>query len=250
MIRIGVMGDKLAGVPAHDTIESALSHAAIAAHVPLSADWIPTSVLKSDAAGALSRFDGLFAGPGTPEAVHGALEGIRYAREHDAVLVGTCGGFQHAVLKFAKNVAGIVGAAHQDYEPDADALVLTALTCSIAGTAMRVVIEPGTRAHEVFQTSTTMEEYYCNYGINPKYEQTLLEHGLVISGRDEDGEPRILELPTKRFFMASLFVPQVRSTPSAPHPLLVAFVRAAAAVAARRERGSGGAPAIETRAQQ
>jgi CTP synthase (UTP-ammonia lyase) len=237
MVKIGIMGDRVVDSQPQATIESALSHAAHLVGVPVSAEWIPTATMKNNPAEPLSRFDGLFAAPGgTPEAVDGALEGIRYAREHDAVFVGTCGGFQHAVLEFAKNVAGIAGAAHQDYEPDADALVLTALVCSIVGKAMRVLIDPGSRAKEVFEASETMEEYYCNYGINPSYEPTLIQHGLVISGRDEDGEPRILELPKNRFFMASLFVPQVRSTPGAPHPLLVAFVRAAAASSTGRNR--------------
>lgn len=203
--------------------------------------------MKSNSTGVLSRFDGLFAAAGTPEAVDGALEGIRYAREHDAVFVGTCGGFQHAVLEFAKNVAGIAGAAHQHYEPDGGALVLTALLCSIAGKAMRVLIDPGSRANEVFKASETMEEYYCNYGVNPSYEPTLIQHGLVISGRDEDDEPRILELPKNRFFMASLFVPQVRSTPRAPHPLLVAFVRAAAAASMGHNCARSGPSAADER---
>jgi CTP synthase (UTP-ammonia lyase) len=245
MVKIGIMGDRVPDSPPQATTESALSHAAHLVGVPVSAEWIPTATLKNK--GALSQFDGLFAAPGAPEAVDGALEGIRYAREHDAVFVGTCGGFQHAVLEFAKNVAGITGAAHQYYEPDADALVLTALVCSMVRKAMRVLIDPGSRAKEVFEASETMEEYYCNYGINPSYEPTLIQYGLVISGRDEDGEPRILELPKNRFFMASLFVPQVRSTPGAPHPLLVAFVRAAAASSTGRNRARSGPSAADGR---
>src|SRR5258708_294829 len=247
MVKIGIMGDRVVESQPQATIESALSHAAHLVGVPVSAEWMPTATMRNNPAGPLSRFDGLFAAPGgAPEWVDGALEGIRYAREHDAVFVGTCGGFQHAVLEFAKNVAGIAGAAHQDYEPDADALVLTALVCSIAGKAMRVLIDPGSRANEVFEATETMEEYYCNYGINSTYEPALIQHGLVISGRDEDGEPRILDLPKNRFFMASLFVPQVRSTRGAPHPLLVAFVRAAAAPGTGRNRARSPRSAAES----
>jgi CTP synthase (UTP-ammonia lyase) len=231
MVRIGVMGEYLAGYPPVATIEAALTHSAAVAACPLRVGWVPTSSLRSHAAALLGKFHGLLGAPGNLESVEGALEGIRFARESDIPYVGTCGGFQHAVLEYAGNVAGIKGVAHEAYEPSADALVLTALTCSIFGQKMTVAIQPNSRAHAAFGAGGTTEEYYCKYGINPDYEQTLIEHGLVISGRDQQGEPRILELPRKRFFMASLFVPQVRSSARTPHPLLTAFVKAASDVA-------------------
>src|SRR5262249_10523554 len=124
MVRIGVMGEYVAGYPPVTTIEAALTHSAAAAAYPLKIEWVPTSALRSNVAALLAKFHGLFGAPGNPESVGGALEGIRFARESDIPYVGTCGGFQHAVLEYAGNVAGIKGAAHQAYEPSADALIL------------------------------------------------------------------------------------------------------------------------------
>jgi len=51
--------------------------------------------------------------------------------------------------------------------------------------------------------------------------------GLTIPGVDHSGEVRIVELPGQRFFLATLFLPQLSSSPGRPHPLIAAFVRAA-----------------------
>jgi CTP synthase (UTP-ammonia lyase) len=53
-------------------------------------------------------------------------------------------------------------------------------------------------------------------------------------GRDADGEPRLFTLPAHPFFVASLFVPSLTSTRERPHPLITAFLRAAAGMHATR----------------
>ena len=52
----------------------------------------------------------------------------------------------------------------------------------------------------------------------------MVEGGLHIAGTDELGEVRILELPLHRFYVATLFQPQLRSTPDNPHKLITAFL--------------------------
>jgi len=153
------------------------------------------------------------------------------------VFLGTCGGFQHVVLEYARNVCGLAGAAHQYYDPQGTELVLTALPCSLGGQVMRVRLESGTLAARIFARPEVFEEYYCNYGINPDYEERMRDSGLVISARDADGAPRIVELPRLNFFIASLFVPQTSSLEERPHPLISAFVAAAEAAATGRVGG-------------
>lgn len=53
-----------------------------------------------------------------------------------------------------------------------------------------------------------------------------------MSGVDEAGEMRIVELP-RPFFLATLFLPQARSSVAAPHPLLVGFAAAVRAAAGK-----------------
>jgi len=76
-----------------------------------------------------------------------------------------------------------------------------------------------------------VEDFRCNYGVNSEYRSALEEAGLGLSGFGEDGELRIVEVPGHPFFVATLFVPQMRSTPETPHPLLVGFATAVAGTA-------------------
>jgi len=95
-----------------------------------------------------------------------------------------------------------------------------------------VTILPGTRASALYGGATVVEEdYYCNYGINPDYRPRLEAAGLAVSAVGGEGEIRIVELPAHPFFLATLFLPQTRSTPARPHPLLVGYAAAVATAA-------------------
>jgi CTP synthase (UTP-ammonia lyase) len=74
-----------------------------------------------------------------------------------------------------------------------------------------------------------VEEFWCNYGVNPDYAKALEEAGLTVSGVGEDDTIRIVEVTDHPFFIVTLFLPQKRSTPGRPHPLLAGFAAAAAA---------------------
>jgi len=121
-----------------------------------------------------------------------------------------------------------VDADHAEYDPSASNLFITPLSCSLAGQQMDVELRPGTLAATTYGSLTATERYYCNFGLNPERLPALVSGGLVVSGEDHNGEVRIMELPGHRFFVATLFVPQASSTADRPHPLVSAFVRAAA----------------------
>jgi CTP synthase (UTP-ammonia lyase) len=112
--------------------------------------------------------------------------------------------------------------------------VVTPLACSLVGTQQTVSITPGTQAARLYGAAGATEDYYCNYGVNPAYRRRLEEGGMRVSGVGAEGEIRIVELPNHRFFLATLFLPQTRSTATRPHPLLAGF---AAAARARRNIG-------------
>ena len=102
---------------------------------------------------------------------------------------------------------------------------------------MDVFVEAGSLAAGAYSGTRATEEYYCNFGLNPDYESQLHNGGLRIIGRDANYEPRILTIPAHPFFLATVFVPQLRSSPAQPHPLIVAFLKAVA------RRASSSAPA-------
>jgi len=89
-----------------------------------------------------------------------------------------------------------------------------------------VTIVSGTRAATLYGAAESVEDYYCNYGVNPDYVREMGARGLRVSGWGGEGEARIVEIPGHPFFVATLFLPQARSTASAPHPLLAGFASA------------------------
>jgi CTP synthase (UTP-ammonia lyase) len=99
-----------------------------------------------------------------------------------------------------------------------------------------VVLLPRTRARHLYAAEEAAEDYYCNYGVNPDYRLRFEASGLRVSGVGGEGEIRIVELPEHPFFLATLFLPQARSTATRPHPLLVGYAAAVVAAHAARRR--------------
>jgi CTP synthase (UTP-ammonia lyase) len=229
LLRIGVVGDHQKGNETHRATAAAIDHAARHRAMEAEVTWIATPEIEGAADKVLTGFDALWIAPGSPyQSMRGALEAITFARTRDLPLLGTCGGFQHVIIEFARNVAGIPDAAHAEYDPDASRLLINGLACSLVGEVMGVSLVQGSVAHQAYRSPSTTERYYCQFGLNPEYLQTLTRSGLAVSGIDQDGEVRIVELPGHRFFLATLFVPQTSSAPDAPHPLISAYLGAGA----------------------
>ncbi len=233
--RIGIIGDYNPDYPLHPATDDSIRHAAQALGQPVEIDWLATD-LSHD----YHNYQALWCSPGSPySSLDGALAGIRYARENGVPFLGTCGGFQHAVLEFSRNVMGVADAAHAEYEPDAATAVVHRLTCSLVGKDGEVVIKTGSRAAQYYGSARRVETYRCSFGMNPVYQKAIEAAGLIITGRDADGEARIVELPSHPFFLATLFVPQAKSSQAVPHPLILAFCKAALEVAAPINRDLG-----------
>ena len=100
----------------------------------------------------------------------------------------------------------------------------------------RLKISPGTLLHSIYESQEACEQYFCNYGVNEEYEREFQAAGLRVSARGIHGEPRAVELPGHRFFVAALFQPQLSSRPESPHRLLVEFLVAAGRFGQTRSR--------------
>jgi CTP synthase (UTP-ammonia lyase) len=233
-VTIAIVGDYDPSHATHPATGASLDHAAAALGLDLVHGWIPTSDLAGDARRALAGHSGVWIAPRSPYAsIEGALAAIRLARERGVPLIGTCAGFQHVVLEFARGVLGFEDAQHAEYDPDASTLFVTPLSCSLVGQTMRVRIRPGSRAAEAYGATDVEERYYCNFGLNPEHQGLLDAGGLRVTGVDAGGEARVVELSEHPFFVGTLFVPQTISSSERPHPLVTAFVRAAASGARR-----------------
>ena len=133
------------------------------------------------------------------------------------------------VLEYARNVLHYQDAQHAEYDPYASTLFISTLTCSLSGREMELTFESGSRVAEIYGSTSAMEEYYCNFGVEPGKVRLLASSDLRISGSDSEGEVRVIELPNHPFYVGTLFVPQTRSIVRQPHPLVTAFVQAVAA---------------------
>ena len=131
------------------------------------------------------------------------------------------------LVEYARNVLGAEDAEHAETSPDAADLVVTPLACSLWGQELQVVLVPGSRAAALYGVDSAVEDYFCSYGLSPDYRPRMEESGLRVSGVDQEGEPRIVELDGHPFFVATLFCFQTRSLPEEPHPLVAGFAEAA-----------------------
>jgi CTP synthase (UTP-ammonia lyase) len=233
-MRIALVGDRSPSVRSHTRIPLIMEALRERDGIALDPYWISTT----DVSG-LDGFDGIWIVPGSPyrdEA--GAVRAARVAREHGIPFLGTCGGFQHMLLEYARNVCGL-DVAHAENEPRARDLLLAPLACSLAGHEGRVLLEPGTRIAQIMGAATTVEAYFCSYGLNEDYKATLAAHGMVFSGHADDGTVRAAELPGHPFFLATLFQPELAGEERRPHPVISAF-----AAAVRRHAARQTAPAL------
>ena len=225
MTRIALLGEFDPTFPPHQATIAACAHSATALRTHVAPKWISTAELAVD---QLRDFSALWIAPGSPyKSLSNTLAAIRYARERGISCLGTCGGFQHMILEYARNVLGFVDAQHAEYDPYASELFVTQLECSLVGRELLVALQPESRVARIYGALEAREQYYCNFGVNPEKVAELQRGELLVTGSDAEGEVRVVELPSHPFYIGTLFVPQLRSTLARPHPLITAFVRAA-----------------------
>jgi len=196
-------------------------------------------MLEADAGKTLEACDGIWAAPGSPyRSMDGMLKGIQFARERDWPFLGTCGGFQYAFIECARNVLGIGDADSEENNSSSRNIVIRPVSCAIpdrspgapklSGRIPEIRLQPGSYLQSFYGQEVVEEEYFCNFEINPDFEWAAMEAGFPVVARGPNGEVRAIESPTHRFFVATLFQPQLSSTPDTPHPVVMAFVQAAA----------------------
>jgi len=227
MARLALIGDYSAGIVAHRAIPLALELAVKNTGVDLAWDWVGTETI-TDAPRQLAGFAGFWCVPGSPyRNMAGALAAIRFAREKHRPFVGTCGGFQRALIELARNVAGLPDADHAETNATGRTLVVTPLSCAMVDRSDEITFTPGSRLHTLFAGQPARGEYHCNYGPNPSFRPQLESAGLRFTGFAANGDIRAGELEAHPFFVGVLFQPERSALHGARHPVIEALVRAA-----------------------
>ncbi|WPN50024.1 CTP synthase [Pseudomonas sp. P9_2] len=224
-LHLALIGDYNPDVIAHRAIPLALQQAAAALGLSAQVQWLDTDTLTCTS--ALHGFDGFWCVPASPyRDTEGALRAIRFAREQRRPFLGTCGGFQHAVLEYARNVLGWADAEHGELAPDAERAVITPLSCSLVEVNDTVRLAPYTRIAQAYASVDIHEGYRCRYGINPTFAGALLEGNLIPTGHDSAGDLRAVELLDHPFFVATLFQPERAALNGITPPLALALLKA------------------------
>jgi CTP synthase (UTP-ammonia lyase) len=241
-VRIGILGDFNPELRSHHATNDALQHSAHKLNLKIESEWLPTpSLLDAGAEERLSSFDGLWGAPGSPfKSFDGMLKGIEFARRRDWPYLGTCAGFQYAFIEFARNVLGIKDADSAENNSGSKNIVIYPVACAVpnrksdaprlSGAVSEIRVRPGSYLQSFYgkDQEVVTEEFFCNFEINPDFEWAAMEAGFPVVARGPQGEIRAIESPTHRFYLATLFQPQLSSTEKKPHPVVLAFLQAAA----------------------
>src|ERR1051325_2593979 len=226
-VRLALVGDYDPAVRAHAAIPMALHLAADESGCVVQPAWVGTDSITGDAS-ELAPFQAVWCVPASPyRSMDGALRAIRFARENGRPFLGTCGGFQHAIIESIRNVAGVIDADHGESNPGASKQVIARLACSFEGRGGVIRLQAGSRVATAYRRHEITESYNCNFGFNAQYADLLVKAGLKCSGTDPASEVRVVELSAHPFFIATLFQPERSAFTARSHPLIKAFVEAA-----------------------
>jgi CTP synthase (UTP-ammonia lyase) len=226
-VQIGLIGDYNPQVCAHVAIPLALAAASNGRGDSVKLVWLPTTALEHNVEPQLRDFRGLWCVPASPYAsMSGALNAIRFARERKIPFLGTCGGFHHALIEFARNVLGFGDADHAESNPSAVNPLIVALACSLREAEGHIRLKSPSRARTIYGRDEITEVFNCSFGLNPDHERVFNGSALQITATDESGRARIVELDHHPFFVGTLFQPERSAFKQISHPLIAAFVEA------------------------
>ncbi len=221
MTRIGVLGDCNLQSETHIATNRCLELVGSSLGIDLRFEWVPTREL---AARDLGSFGALIVNTGVYEDRDAVLSALRTAREENIPTLATCGGFQHMIIEFARNVLGLNDVGHAEFDPECGQQIIVPLECSLRGTESTISVVAESQVGQLYRTSEATEKFYCAFGINPAYLEQLFRSPLRVVGTDPAGLVRVTELEGHDFYVGTLFVPQAQALAGRSHPLVNGLV--------------------------
>jgi len=227
-LTIGLVGDRRTSVVAHQAIPEAIRLAADEARLRVDVEWIGTETISAPSRD-LRHCSGIWCVPGSPyRSTAGAIAAIRFAREGRIPFLGTCAGFQHALLEVAESLWNVDTAGHAELDPDVEDPIISLLDCPLVEEGGRVHFLGGSRLAGAYGQPSAEEEYHCSYGFNARYREHLEAGPLRLTAWNDDGDVRGVELDGHPFFVATLFQPERAGLRGVTPPIVRAFLAAAA----------------------
>jgi len=223
-MKIGLIGDYDATVTAHRAIPVAISLATRNLAQSFSIQWIHSEDLTSL---LLEELAGVWCVPASPyHDMEKVLHAIHFARIANIPFLGTCGGYQHAALEFARNELGFVNAGNSEVDPHCEMPLVSALACKLVEVSDRIFFASDSKIADIYQTLSASEEYRCSYGVNRDYLSIFEGSAMRFTGFDANGDPRVLEIADHRFFVGTAFQPERAALKDCSHPIVESFLDA------------------------
>ena len=239
-VKICVVGKYTDYIDSYKSVQEALIHGGIANDVGVDLAWTSSDLFTSPerAREILSNYHGLLVPGGFGvRGVEGMVEAIRAARELSIPFFGICLGMQVAIIEFARNVLGLEDSHSSEFAPECSDPVISLMDSqrdvTDMGGTMRLGAYPcrlqrGSKAAEVYGQPEVSERHRHRYEVSNRYRDTLIEHGMRLSGLSpDDSLVEMVELPAHPYFIGCQFHPELQSRPLRPHPLFAGFVAAA-----------------------
>ncbi|MEM0381659.1 MAG: CTP synthase [Nitrososphaerota archaeon] len=233
LVKIAVCGKYTALTDSYVSIKEALKHAASYENARLEILWVDAEKVERDDIKEISKLeeaDGVLVPGGFGRrGSEGKILAINLARTQNKPFLGICFGLQMAIVEFARNVLGLEGANSTEHDPETPHPVIDLMPEQVGveqkGGTMRlgslpISIKKGTLAYTLYGSELIHQRHRHRYEVNPAYHEKLLEAGLVFSGMSTDGgRVEIIELPTKKYFIATQYHPEFKSRPGKPEPV-------------------------------
>lgn len=246
LVTIAIVGKYVQLLDAYKSLIQSLTHAGIANNVKVNLKWIDSEqaeMVTNELAGVQAI---LVPGGFGERGVDGKLAAIRFARENKVPYFGICFGMQLAVIETARNVLGITQANSTELDPQTTEPIVGLMTewmdgeqlqkrqknGDLGGT-MRVgsyecELDAESKVADFYGSTSIAERHRHRYEVNTAYLERIESTGLKFVGLSPDGDlPEVVELTDHPWFIGVQFHPEFKSRPFSPHPLFVAFVRAA-----------------------
>lgn len=228
MIKIALVGDQSDEVTAHRAIPVALQLAAEKLNIKCTADWIHSTKVDLQ---NLKNYHGIWCVPASPyQNPENVIASICHARQSGTAFIGTCGGYQHAAIEFARNVLGFSDATSIEDNPQASMPLISSMFCAMREKPGQIKLTEPSRIQSIYKQTIIEEQYNCGFGINADYLSIFDNTDLLFTGHSIDKEsaddPRALELANHPFFIACAFQPERSALAGRAHPLIESFLTA------------------------
>lgn len=238
-VTIGLIGKYVELQDSYKSILEAFIHAGAENEVKVKVESIHSEYMDAkDVEKKLQHLDAILVAPGFGErGIEGKIEAVKYAREHKIPFLGICLGMQMAVIEYSRNVLGLTDAISQEQNPEAAHQVINLMEeqkhiTDMGGTmrlgAWACQLEKGSKVYEAYGETNIMERHRHRYEYNSEYKEQLEAAGLQTTGiNPKTGLVEIVEIKNHPWFVGVQYHPEYKSTVLKPHPLFVAFVKAA-----------------------